>query len=456
MTYVITKSDGTSLGTILDGTVNTTTTSLTLVGQNYAGYGQAILNNFIFLLENFAKSTSPSNPLAGQLWWDTSNSQLKVYTGSAFKIISSATAQATAPTTTIAGDIWWDTDDEQLYVYNGTSPYSLSGWILVGPAYKKNNGKSGTLWEQITDTVAVVHNVLSVYLDGTRRAIISQDSTAWQPNTAISGFSLISQGVNLNSNDILNGTANNASYLGGVAAATYFRKDSTNTTTGAIVVSNDTGVWVGANTDVKISASLGTNAYIDIGNSNEDLTIRANVAGTVTDVLHIDGATGKALLYSDPTSTLGVATKQYVDNSFVNANLTGVPTAPTMPSGTSNTSVATTAFVNNAFQSNAISQLNSEMRITDTGTGSATLTIDGVQVLSASSSGVTLANGASATTQTVAQGNITAQPGSSLVATTAYARQVAQYWDGSKKFVSTSAPDDLQGNDGDFWFQREA
>ena len=38
MSYIIRRTDGVSIGTILDGTVDTSTTSLTLVGRNYSNY----------------------------------------------------------------------------------------------------------------------------------------------------------------------------------------------------------------------------------------------------------------------------------------------------------------------------------------------------------------------------------------------------------------------------------
>jgi hypothetical protein len=65
MSYTITKTNGTTLGTILDGTINTTTTSLTLIGRNYANYGQIVVNDLVGLLENFAYGTSPDNPIVG-------------------------------------------------------------------------------------------------------------------------------------------------------------------------------------------------------------------------------------------------------------------------------------------------------------------------------------------------------------------------------------------------------
>jgi hypothetical protein len=78
MAYTIIKSNGTVLTTIPDGTINTTSTSLALPGRNYAGYGQSQDTNFVHVLENFANSSPPTNPLRGQLWYNTGNSTLLV------------------------------------------------------------------------------------------------------------------------------------------------------------------------------------------------------------------------------------------------------------------------------------------------------------------------------------------------------------------------------------------
>lgn len=78
MAYTIIKSDGTVLTTIADGTINTTSTSLGLPGRNYAGYGQSQDTNFVHVLENFADTSPPANPLRGQLWYNTNNSTLYV------------------------------------------------------------------------------------------------------------------------------------------------------------------------------------------------------------------------------------------------------------------------------------------------------------------------------------------------------------------------------------------
>lgn len=78
MAYQILKSNGQLLTTIADGTLNVSATTLQLPGRNYAGYGLYLDTNFVHMIENFAYSSPPANPLQGQLWFDTNTSTLKV------------------------------------------------------------------------------------------------------------------------------------------------------------------------------------------------------------------------------------------------------------------------------------------------------------------------------------------------------------------------------------------
>ena len=564
MSYIIRKTNGTTLGTILDGTVDTAHTSLTLVGRNYANYGQIMTDNLVKLVENFAYDIEPTNPLSGQLWWDTTAKLLKVYTGTYFKIISSATAQNSdtvgAPSTVVSGDIWWDTFAEQLYVYDGTDPYTATGWKLVGPVWSKENGKGGAIWEQIIDISAVTHNVVSLYIDGTRTAIINQD-TAFTPLVAIAGFTTIKTGHNIHSSETFWGTANNASYLGDVIATNYLRTDINNSSTGNLHIVNDAGLTLGAGLDLTLAVT-GINATITNNSTNGDISLVTNG----TQYLTISGTSGVVEVNAAPTTTLGVATKGYVDDSFatspvlggvptantaiagtnttqvastafvheanvglkgyvdtlagtidsdisfkaniaspiltgnpqsvtpaagdndtsiattafvyeanvslkayvdaadtLKANLDsptfiGMPLAPTMPATTANTSIATTAFVvnNSGFLQNKIYQGNSYLEILDAGTGSANLAIDGTSVMTASASGLNLMSGAVAVTQPQTY----TSTGNAAIATTQFVRTAGQWWGGSAKFVSTSAPNlgvnDTGSHDGDFWFQYTA
>ena len=122
MSYTITLTDGNVFATIADGTINTTS-SMTLVGKNYAGYGQFLDTNFIHLLENSANSTAPSAPLVGQLWFNTSTSILQVWKGAAgWKNIGGSTAQASpGPSNNNTGDLWFDTTNQQLKAWTGAA-----------------------------------------------------------------------------------------------------------------------------------------------------------------------------------------------------------------------------------------------------------------------------------------------------------------------------------------------
>lgn len=138
MAYVILNTDGSTLLTLADKRVDQTTTSLTLVGKNYAGYGEYLNNNFIKLLASGASSTSnpPRNPLKGQPWYDTTAKRLKVFDES-FKSVGGAILSSAQPADLIAGDIWFNPSTLQLYVVSSGSPH------LVGPAYPQSAGSHG-------------------------------------------------------------------------------------------------------------------------------------------------------------------------------------------------------------------------------------------------------------------------------------------------------------------------
>jgi len=193
MSYIIRTTNGTTLGTILDGTFDNTKTSLTLLGRDYSNYGQVMVDNLVSMVENFANNTPPSNPLQGQLWWDTTNKVLKVYSGTTFNVVNSCTSQPSAPNTPIAGALWWDSSNKQLFVYDGTQPYNVNGWILVGPVFRSADGKSGTIRETILDNLNQPHFVLSIYLDNSCLYIISDDAE-FIPLVAINGFTSIRPG----------------------------------------------------------------------------------------------------------------------------------------------------------------------------------------------------------------------------------------------------------------------
>jgi hypothetical protein len=303
MAYTINLTDGTVFATLPDGQINTTS-SMVLVGKNYAGYGEFLDENFIHLLENGSNSVAPGAPLTGQLWWDKSNSLMKVYTGTTFKTISAATASPTAPTNNVVGDIWWDTNNQQMKVWNGAS------FTLVGPASAAGQGTSGAIVDTVTDNVSVDHVVIKMFVNDVVVAIISKDAT-FTPQVALSGFSTIGPGMQLSSvvsNASFRGLATNSSALNGLASTAFLRADTNSTTSGTLGILNDTGLTVGADQDARISVATATSA-VNIQNQTQD----ANIAIQVND----GGSTTTALLVNGATSQVGVL-------GITNLNVSGV------------------------------------------------------------------------------------------------------------------------------------
>ena len=103
MPYSITNSSGTPLITIPDNTVNTTATSLTLIGRNSLNFGLAIDQNFVDLMQNFAATTAPSNPLTGQLYYTTANKKLTLFDGAQWRSVVSPFDGTSGTATTLIG-----------------------------------------------------------------------------------------------------------------------------------------------------------------------------------------------------------------------------------------------------------------------------------------------------------------------------------------------------------------
>lgn len=289
MAYVINLTDGTTFATIADGTVNTSS-SMTLVGKNYAGYGQFLDENFIHLLENGSNTAAPSSPLTGQLWWDKTNALLKVYNGTTFKTISAATASASAPTSNVTGDLWYDTVNQQLKVWTGAA------FIVVGPAFTSAEGTAGAVPETINDSGATPHFVTTLYVNNTRVAIVSKDASFTPAAPVNTTFPTISTGITLASTGlgasaVFSGSATNAQLLDNLDSTDFMRATANTATTGRLQVNNNSGLYVGTSNVVNISQSS-NDGLISAAVSGGNLTILANVGGTLSNVAQALGSNG--------------------------------------------------------------------------------------------------------------------------------------------------------------------
>ncbi len=86
--YDISLSSGALLTTVNVKTIDDDHTSLVLIGQGIPNYGDYVAQDFVWLLENFAKNVAPLNPLLGQQWYNTDTGKMSVYTPSGWRALS--------------------------------------------------------------------------------------------------------------------------------------------------------------------------------------------------------------------------------------------------------------------------------------------------------------------------------------------------------------------------------
>jgi hypothetical protein len=307
MAYIVNKTDGTILTTIVDGTIDNTS-SLTLFGKSYSGFGELLNEDLVRLLENSASTASPAAPLRGEIWFDTATNQLKVYDGSSFKPASGAKSQATAPTSPTAGDLWVDSDDKQLYFYTG------SAWQLAGPVYTDGQQLSGFKIETVGSSGG--DKVIASMYSGTVRVAVLSASTftpsAGSPAStplAANGFAEIYTGITLNStisaqfagttttatNLNISGTSNPSGTV--IAGGNFMRKDAAQTTQGAITIDDDAGIIVGENQEGVINVSSNN---LTIANTSEDknISFKINNSGAPVEAITIDGDNSRVGIFT--------------------------------------------------------------------------------------------------------------------------------------------------------------
>ena len=481
MAYLVNKTDGTLLATLLDGQVDRTHASLALIGKQVTNYGEIQNENFVRLAENFSSAIDPANPIEGQLWWDSAADTMQVFDGAVWRPVTGFVSLTSTPVNSNTGDQWWDPVKQQYSVYNGTE------WVLIGPVYSAQDGKTGALVENVLDTADVNHTIVAIYHNDVRTAIIS--SASFTPKTAIAGFATVAAGMSYNSDNaalLYNGTATNSQRLGNLTSAQYLRSDVDTVATGKVSVRNT--LTVGVTDELEIAFGDYENSISSVKADN-DVSIKVSPAGVLTRALTVSGANGLVTLLGDPVTGKGAATKNYTDNTVAAAKqnlenrisgdiatvtasigqlsaavdakeaaiynllapksspvLTGVPQAPTAAPGTNTDQIASTAFVSQSIAAvdyTRIYQGNSSVKVN---TASIVTTVNNTTVATATAAGIN--------TITQAEGN-----NGPAIATTAFVdRGIKNFVLGSTKYqptcyVSSSAPNNSTGNDGDFWFQ---
>lgn len=337
MSYNILKSNGETLTQVVDGQIDQTTTDLTLIGKNAASYGTYFNENLVHLLENFANSSSPSNPIVGQLWFDTSQGRLKVYDGNLFRVSGGAVVSTTIPAQLATGDIWIDSKNQQMYFNDGTAN------ILAGPVYTQSQGLSGFQTGTITDTVLIDHTVLYLYLQKTLIGIFSLEE--FTPRTAVTGFSgSLKVGFNVSTVPGLafNVPATSATLLIAADGTAKSAENFLNTgdisgkslTTNQLIISSPTPLVLG---EAQNTSILVDNAELSINSktSGQNFVVKVNSSGqanVLTSALYIASSAQRVGIFTDtPTETLDVNGNAKVRGNLTLTGTSIIITSPTTP-----------------------------------------------------------------------------------------------------------------------------
>jgi microcystin-dependent protein len=334
MPYIVnfTDKENKSPITVFDNT-SSTDTSLTFPGRNVTGYGQIIAENFLSLLENFASTNQPVNPVEGQLWYDSTGGTqtLKIWDNTAWKAASGIQKGVSQPSveTSKLGELWVDTTNQQLRIFTGTR------WILVGPVESSVGGlRYGPVIEKIADADNLDRFILTFYIADIPVIVFSKDS--FTPKTLITGFDIIKSGINISAPatsgeianfvggflPVLNGTARNAEALSisgvEVQAGKFLRSDVINTTNFEIKIKNNNGISIGADETFKLSATA-TSSNIYNSSAGSSIDIQTNRNGIPATILRIvDDKLG--INQSNPLEVLDIQGNAKFTGSFITTN----------------------------------------------------------------------------------------------------------------------------------------
>lgn len=340
MSYRLNKTNGDLLVDLVDGQLDKTSTDLTLVGRNYKGFGEFLNENYIKLLENFSNTSAPSNPISGQLWYDTSEGRLKLYDGTTFKAAGGPTVGQQQPSNPVAGDLWIDDVNNQLYFYDG------SQFTLAGPAYNADQRRTGFEVDSIIDTVSTGRTILKLYIGGSLVGVFADATFKVDFNRAVAGYpqdptdtaspkrQKFEKGFNpVSANDfIYRGVANSAKALTddsgtSYSVDTFMRADRSTSTVGSIRIKNSGGLSLGVGDTeygiLKVDPATFTVA-LEAQSDDRDIDIRTKDGNQFVSAIKIDSSENSVGIYNaNPAYNLDVTgTGHFTGDVTIDGNLT--------------------------------------------------------------------------------------------------------------------------------------
>ena len=306
MSYTILKTDGSALTSVVDGTIDQLATDLTLIGKNFSGFGAFINDNFVRLLENFSNTVEPSNPITGQLWFDTTENRLKVYNGVQFVVSGGTITSSTPPSGIAAGDLWIDNIREQLYFNDGITTK------LAGPIYSTQQGISGFTVEDLLDSNNISRTIVYLYVAQTLLGVFSKVS--FTPKQQISGMPVtLNVGFTASSlaNFVFDAVATKANTLVSAEGLLKTAEDFVSTSddsqsTGTLSIQNSTPLKLGAGSDSELFVSASV-FNIKSNRADQNFQIQTKTGSSNPIALFINSSTSKMGIFTQvPETTLDV------------------------------------------------------------------------------------------------------------------------------------------------------
>lgn len=309
MTYRINKTDGNQLVDLPDGTFDTNTTSLTLIGRNVTSFGEAMNENFVKLLENFASSSAPESALKGQLWYDSSSGRLNVYDGSDFRAAGGPIISNREPTNLVAGDLWMNSETNQLWFYDGTD------LTLAGPIYNSIQGTTGFVVETVLDNFNRGHTVAKLYVASTLLGLFSKDE--FTPAQPIVGYAEeikdIQVGFNVGSltntkfDVIVTRAENIVTNTGDLKSAEQIvYNDVDQVIVGSLTLQSDDGLIIGSSEDIDLKIVNGK-FVIEHKLTGQDIGIKVKSPTGTIEAMTFNSVLSRVGIYQEnPQATLDV------------------------------------------------------------------------------------------------------------------------------------------------------
>jgi hypothetical protein len=286
MPYILYKTNGNTLVTVDDGSVDNST-SLTFVGRNYSGYGQVQNENFAYLLENFANPTAPLKPVQGQLWFNSTTGKQNMnfcYNGSDFKSLANLANQSTDPSlnsTLLDGDLWWDGTTNLLKSWS--TSLASPGWITIGPS---NSITSVASWQAVTETDALEnsYNLLKGYIGYDPVVVVSNAAFTPRPSSDLFSqyYNGVKPGITLKGANAIGSTRISEYYLWGTASEALTAVTATNVTVATATTGTYFVPFVGTTTisgqQMYSTSSLSYNVFTGVMNATATSAQYADLA----------------------------------------------------------------------------------------------------------------------------------------------------------------------------------